>query len=204
MSLREKVRAAGERPARPADQPPGGRVVTTSSGSEATFDLPAPGLGGAGVAGVVVGLVFACIPFVFFGGVIFSTDLAKDIKSAWPFFIFFAIFGLVWLGGTLGFVVSALKKATARGRLTVDPRGLTLRTRSFLGTRTDTMPADEIEELDLAGADDARVPKAVRSLIGAHERIVARSDRAEVEFGRGLASDELAWLRDTVRFIVTS
>ncbi|MHC4252263.1 MAG: hypothetical protein ACYS9X_24355 [Planctomycetota bacterium] len=207
MSLRDLVRASGERPERPerpGEQPAGGRVNMTSAGSQATFDLPPPGLGTVGAVAVVIGLVFACVPFVFFGGAFFATDLLEDIGNAWPFFIFAGIFALVWLGGTLGFVVKTVKKATARGRLVVDPRGLTFETRSFLGTKTVTISADELEELELVGADDPRVPAAVPAFMGSDEHVVARSDRAEVEFGRGLSRGELEWLRDTVRFIVTS
>jgi hypothetical protein len=198
MSLRDRLRASGERPTRPPDQPPGSTVAVESAGSQATFDLPAPGLGAAGKVAVVVGIGFACVPFVFFGGAF------REFGDAWPFLVVFGIFGLVWLAGTLGFVVKIVVRATARGRLVVDPREVTLETRSFLGTKTVTLPADELEELDLVGEADARVPKSMRGLVGSGGHIVARSDRAEVEFGHGLPRTELEWMRDTVRFIVTS
>jgi len=204
MSLRDKVRASGDRPARPPEQPAGSRVAVSSAGSQATFDIPAPGLGIAGGIAVAVGLVFACIPFFFFGGVIFTTDIIEEIGRAWPVFIFFGVFTLIWLGGTLGFVLSTVRRATARGHLVVDPREVTLELRSRLGTRTVTISAAELEELDLVGLDDPRIPASMRSLVGADERVVARADRAEIEFGRGLSHAELEWLAATVRFIVTS
>ncbi len=204
MSLRDRLRASGELPERPPEQPPGSKVVATSAGSQATFDLPAPGLGAAGTVAVVIGIVFACIPFMFFGGAFFATDLFDDAETMWPFLLFGAVFILIWLAGTLGFVVKTIKKATARARLVVDPREVKLETRSFLGTKTVTLRADELEELECADEDDERVPKALRALAGSGGRIVARADRAELEFGLGLSRAELEWLRDTARFIVTS
>ena len=204
MSLRDKVRASGDRPARPPEQPAGSRVEVTSAGSQATFDIPAPGLGVVGGIAVAIGLVFACVPFFFFGGVIFTTDLLEEIGKAWPVFIFFGIFTLIWLGGTLGFVLSAIKKATARGHLVVDPREISLELRSRLGTKTVKIPAAELEELDMVGSDDPRIPASMRSFVGVDERIVARSDKVDMELGRGLSHAELEWLAATVRFIVTS
>jgi hypothetical protein len=204
MSLRDRLRASGERPERPPEQPPGSKVVAATAGSQATFDLPPPGLGVAGTVAVVIGTIFACIPFVFFGGAFLATDLFEDAGKMWPFLLFGGVFILIWLAGTLGFVVSTLKKATARGRLVADPRELKLETRSFLGTKAVTLRADELEELECVGDDDERLPKAMRAFAGKGGRIVARADRAELEFGMGLSGPELEWLRDTVRFIVTS
>jgi hypothetical protein len=204
MSLRDRARASGEPTERPPEQPSPSRVQTTSAGSQATFDLPPPGLGVIGTVAVVIGLIFACVPILFGGGFLFSSGFAKDVGKAWPVLAFFAVFGLIWMSATLGFVVSTLRKATARGRLIVDPRELTLEMRSFLGTKTEKISADELEELAVVGNNDQRIPEAMRALVGTDKRIVARSDSATIEFGRGLSHAELEWLCGTIRFILTS
>ncbi len=202
MSLRDRSRASREPTERPSEQPTGSRVTVTSAGSQATFDLPARGLCAAEIAMIAFVILVACAPAIlFFVGIRDQPALLKDIGKALPLV---ALFGLIWVCGCIGFILSIVKKATARGRLVVDPRELKLEMRSFMGTKTERISADELEELELVRPGNPRIPEALRALVGAEERVVARTDRATIELGRGLSHAELEWLAATVRFIVTS
>ncbi len=201
MSLRDKAQASGEPTARPGEQPAGSRVAVTSDGSEATFDMPASGLGIVAFLGMGVGLLLLCAPFVILFAIKSPTEVLKEVGKVWPVL---ALFGLIWVCGMLGFIVMIIKGSTARVRVIIDPRELKVETRSFMGTKTETIPADELEELDLVGRRASGPPELWRLFVGSNERLVALADRAQIEFGRGLSRAELKWLGDTIRFIVTS
>ncbi len=224
-SLRDRYRREGrprEKPAAPA----GSRIVSGASGSEATFDIPPKGFGVVEIIGMVLGAVFAFVPLLFFGGMLFGESGSKDIEKAWPFLIFFGLFMLVWMGIPFAMILTTIGKAKARERLSVSPRELRLDRKGLLGTKTTIIPADELEELDIGGPGSERFPPMsagvgplasgsagtrirmgnhpLASLFGLKGVVKARSDRVTLTFGAGLGPEELKWLRDVVLFIVTA
>ncbi len=217
-SLRERYRREGRPPERPAE-PAGCRIVSGASGSEATFDLPPKGFAAVEIIGMVIAAAFALVPFIFLGPMLFGSSDSEgfDIEKMWPLAIFLGVFMLLWLGFPLVMIVGTIKRATARVRLTVYPLGLSLERKSFLGTKTLRIPADELEELEIGdtaarslasmsvGKGSARQPgmQGLLSLFGPKQVVTARSDRITLTFGAGLRPEELEGLRDVVLFIVT-
>lgn len=218
-SLRERYRREGRPRERPAE-PAGCRIVSGASGGEATFDIPPKGFGAIEIISMVLGAAFAFVPLIFVVPMLFGSSDSEDfdIAKMWPLAIFFGVFILFWLGLPLVMIVGTIKKATARVRLIVDPRGLRLERKSFLGTKTLRIPADELEELEIGGSAPRRsgsmsVGKGgatqpgvqqLTSLFGSKGVVTARSDRTTLNFGAGLRPEELKWLRDVVLFIVTA
>jgi hypothetical protein len=107
---------------------------------------------------------------------------------------FFALFGIAFSGGM---VLAAVKSATTRQVMTVNPRALRLERHWRLGSKAQDISADELEELQLGRAEDEDTPWSGKV-------IVARSDKATLEIGRGLERPELEWVKDVVEFIVTA
>ncbi|MHC4201125.1 MAG: hypothetical protein ACYSU0_14125 [Planctomycetota bacterium] len=223
-SLRDRYRREGRPRERPGE-PAGCRIVSGASGSEATFDIPPKGFAAVEVIGMVIGAIFAFVPLII-GGVLLGESGPKDIEKAWPFLIFVGLFMLVWMGIPFAMIVTTIKKARARERLSVSPRELRLDRKTFFGTKTTIIPADELEELDLGSPGSERFPPMsagvgkltsgsagtrirmgnhpLASLFGLKGVVKARSDRVTLTFGAGLGPEELKWLRDVVLFIVTA
>ncbi len=187
-SLRERLRRTGRQLEMP-EAPPGTKSKVAVSAGEATFDIPPPGfriaeyvMGGFGAV-MLVGVVI--------GGVVMSSA-GKGLPIG--IVIGFGVVGLIF-GAAL--VHAAIKSATSRQLVTISPRVLRLESRSRFGSRTSEIPTDELEELQLGRGEDDRMPSSGKV-------IVARSDRATLEIGRGLERRELEWVKDVVEFIVTA
>jgi len=194
-SLRDRLRRTGRKLDMPK-APPGTKSQVTVSGDEAVLDIPATGFGameyvfcGFGVA-TVVGLAI--------GAATSWDDIAPGGRPGQGVPIAFiagiAIFGLTFAGAM---VLAAVKSATTRQVVTVSPRSLRLERRWRLGSKIREIPAEELEELQLGRAEDKDTPWSGKV-------IVARSDRATLEIGRGLVRAELEWVKDVIEFIVTA
>ncbi len=219
-SLRDRYRREGRPRERPAE-PAGCRIMSGASGSEATFDIPPKGFGVVEIIGMVIGAVFAFVPLLFFGGMLFGESGPKglDAGKEWPFLIFIGLFMLVWMGIPFAMILTTIGKAKARERLSVSPRELRLDRKGIFRTKTTIIPADELEELEIGmpgsgrsgsisvGSGGGRMRMAnhpLASIFGLKGVVKARSDRVTLTFGAGLGPEELKWLRDVVLFIVTA
>ena len=193
-SLRERMQRIGEQVTMP-QQPADGKTKFEIADDEATFDTPARGfhfMHFVPMAGGVIMLALISYNFL--------RPLLRDAQKSPALYVFLGFVGLFCLVVVGVSIVPSLMSATRRERVTASPRGLRVRRRSCFGGRTREIPAGELEELKLTAAS-RRDPFSLRR----RSRVIsARSDRRVLEFGLGLSDDELVWLRDVVKMIVTA
>lgn len=113
------------------------------------------------------------------------------LKVGIPWQVVLPVEGVILL--SIGFFV--LSPRLVWDRVRVSPQGVWLVRLSPLGWRRLSIPADELEELDLGSPTQHSLAS-----IGFSGRVVsARSDRRVMEFGLGLSEAELTWLLGTIR-----
>jgi hypothetical protein len=203
-TLAERLQRTGEMP-EVADPPPDCRVRHEIRGDEAVFHLPAAGMSIIDYVQVAFGLVFAGIASAFAAGPLLS--MRGEGTEEIIFSSIFALFALPFLVVGLSFAVKPFLRARRREEIVVSPQGLTLIQHGVVRTRERTIPASELEELEIQtegpggrpapnGKDLADAPPIVKSILGGLMRgsITARSDRQNLSFGRGLTPAELQWL----------
>ncbi len=78
----------------------------------------------------------------------------------------------------------------------VSPREMRVRRRCLMGSPTEAIPSEELEELVLIG-HSSKPGKKTR-------RLAARSDELTLEFGHGLSEGELTWLRAVIWNVVSA
>ncbi len=200
-SLRGRVRRTGERPARPTGPPPAGLRVEERWG-EIVFEIPAPGLRGGRLASAVVPVAIA-IPGLLLAAALtpraLDAGITRMLRS--PIGVGLALL----VASELMLVALAVRIAAGAWRtrrLRVWPDGVRLEVEGPVSTALTELASAEIEDVEVVAGVEEVGPG--RFLARAQPRIVLRSDRVDVEFGQGLSRAELEWLRDTVRFIVTS
>jgi hypothetical protein len=192
-SLRDRLAREG-RPAERPTEPAACRVTTQVAGTEATFEIPPRGFGiGDGIAVAALG-IFLTVALGFFASI---GGGALNEDTPLPLIAFVAVFALFFLGIPLIGLVGVISSTRARDRVTASPRELRLVRKMLLTTKTTTIPTDELEELRIGGA--TRRMSTARG-----EVIIARSDRASIEIGAGLKPEELKWLHDVIKFLVTA
>jgi hypothetical protein len=195
-SLRDRLRREG-RPAERPVEPPGCRVVSSVAGTEASFALPARGFGIGEVIGLgVLGIWTTVWAVVALGAL--PAAIGGDDGMPLPVLVFMVPFGLLWFGLPLLGMAMLVNSARAIETVTVSPRELRLQRTGMFGAKSTAIPSAELEELHIGGADDATSATAARRVV------IARSDRATIQFGSSLGPNELTWLHDVVRFIMTA
>ena len=169
-SLRTRVRRGDVRPAR-VERPAAARTIVTPLGGELRLEIPPAGFRWFQVA------ILTAVAVLTLGAtwLVVTTAGREDVVPALV---------AVGLGGALNFLIPFVyfwSRARARQTIVARRAGLDVRDIGLLWSRTAAMPADELEELEIE--------------LGTHARLVARSDRASLHLGRGLAVAELEWLR---------
>ena len=213
--LRDRVRRRGERIESPS-APLRTELKIRQEAEGLTIELPQ---GGNLLSALVPVLLFGAV-FVFFllpiGQLILSDDsMPYEMKLIFGgFFSFFL--GLLPL---LLLVFRLLRALTFRVRVVVDGRKLRVE-QAFSGSKKAVeIPADELEELELAdppvsmeqveefrrlGQGNIRVKLMMRIIrMGKPSGITARSDKASVTFGENLNPEDQAYLYALVKQAVT-
>lgn len=183
-SLRDRLRRTGRRPAMP-EAPSGARSKVAVFGDEATFEIPLPWWETRLPLLIGLGILAAAA----IGAIAMRIDAGAEPAAeadGGPSVAAIIICAVAGAAFALPFIFMGLRSATSRQFLTVSPRTLRLERRSPLGSTVKEIPTDELEELTVGSA------------------VVARSDRATVEFGRALERGELGWLKDVIEFVVTA
>ncbi len=208
QSLRDQARAKGETVAAPPI-PEGCQVRHELGAGRLQLEVPAPEIPKSAL--LLMGL-FCLIPLGFFGFI-----ASKMLEGGAPlvfkvfigFFVLAAMLPLI-LGPGRMFLLSKSPE-----RITVTPDSLEMSLVSPFWTKTVSIPAEEIEELELSGAARAgnegqnidQAPKVARAavmMMGGGATIMARSDKQTLHFGRGLTRAEAEWMHALIKLVLTS
>ena len=199
-SLRQQLARTGERSEMPR-QPEHCRTRHAVHGAEAVFEIPPPGMSRMPWFAVALPLgfsIFLVIPI--------SQSLAAELNKPLPDLLLAAFLGCFLFGvvsAVLGLIgVTLLRTLATRERLIVSSRGLHLERISPLLRKSWTIPADELEELEVVPASSSL--RSFADALNSGSTIIAYSDRTTLHFGTGLPEPEVQWLQDVVRFLVTA
>jgi hypothetical protein len=212
-SLRERLRSAGPQQEERAMPPSGMRSEVSTSRGYASIVIP----GGKGllVGGMVsllpVLVLLVAIPTLmrFFS----QTNTPPVVQILFVGFLTL-IFGIPSMIGSVNRIVESHRKKTT---VTASSEGLVIERQGAWSARTETIPADDLLDLDLstingtiASAKSASGLPALQSpgaerLIAAAKRwvptkgIIAKSRKELVAFGEGLSAEELQYLNSVLR-----
>jgi hypothetical protein len=182
ISLRDLWKKEGKEPNLLA-QPSSGRVVLTTESDQAVFDIPPSGFGLLHTIQILGAGIMLIFVLSFFG---FS--VIKGVGTApGPFKFLWFGFGLLFVLPVFSVIASATKSALSKHRLTVSKDELILETSSPLGGSTAKIPMEQLEELELVNGARA---------------LEARSDYAAIRVGAGLDTEEVAWVKSMLEYII--
>jgi len=193
-SVRDRLLRTGEAVDLP-ERPENCKTQYRTAGDALVIDVPPLGFGVKQIIMLVVGLIFPGFVSVAFLAPMLSGGSGPPL----PFMIFIGVFFialpllLVW-GHALG-------SAVARSTVTVSSDALEVRRKGLLFGKTIRITMAELEELEIGGG---RRGARSSAFFGAGSIIKARSDRGSVEFGAGLAKQELEWLCDVIRYMAVT
>jgi len=202
-SLRDRVKRLGEDLTIPA--PPETMISTVEHRDHfAKVSIPAPQLGPVipflyGFAGFSSLLVFAFIGFPTF----FSKHGSFDLIFAG----FICLFAGAPIVAVTSLVIRRLKVVVT---ILVSPKSLEIEEKTSLGTKKTIIPVVELEELSIA-ENSKTLPENMKTVppvivrfltVFASSPIHARSDDADIGFGRHLPVDEKAYLRAVILDVI--
>jgi hypothetical protein len=209
QSIREQAQAKGEVVEIPS-MPAGSRIRHELTGGKLTLEVPAPGVSPVmlGIAAVMFLVPVGFMAFFLRG--FFNLGEAPSVFR----FVFYAFF-LVFLAPVVLIPGRLFLSAKSDERITVTPGNLEVSLVSPYWTRSKSIPAAEIEELELIRhegnsgreVDPEQVPKVVKNLAlmaGGGGIIMARSDKQTLNFGRMLSRAEAEWMHALVKRVLTS
>lgn len=192
-SLRERAQRTGVRPEIPKT-PPNIRSTYRIEGDTLVLEIPSSGFLRAFSFPMVVSLIAPLIAaWLFFFGA-GAQEMSRE----------FLTILLILAGGVVGLPLlsiglPALHRGLQRTYVELTPQALTVTSRSPIYRSTTTIPADELEELEIVWTSMTRL-----NFRRPCQTILARSDNATVQFGEGLPVEELRWIRDVVHNMVTA
>lgn len=222
-SYRDRLRRSGEAVATLPPEPPGKRSQLERTADGFILYIPAAPVGGVRFLSLIFPLLFAAMAAWFFLPAILTLPMPDFIR-----YIFLGFIGLFFIAGPAGSAVSRafrLKRQFERITLTRDM----LRVEALKEGKHTTVeiPLSELEDLaasTLRGTMDAievpgmkkvplgdmgstrmpdgrPVPRFLLSLMKmvGSKGIIARSDKAVVEFAQGLDEVEVAWIFALIR-----
>lgn len=175
LSLVERLRDSGTRidlPSIPSDC----KVEQEVRGDATALVIPAAGFG------LMEYLLLGSGAIMFLVGAGLAISVIAGQESTDPFQ--YALPAVLLIPG-LVFVLKAVKEATTSQRITISPRGFTVKRRGPLSFSTKTIPVNELEDL---------APGRVGGKMFGGSVLLARSDRAALAFGKGLSEAEQEWL----------
>lgn len=200
--LRDRLREAGEA-IEVLDAPTGTTVSHTVGPRDTRFEIPHSGATGRALASCIPGLIFAgFVSVVFVRPILTESNMPAQAKLIMLSFIglFFILLPLL-LSAATGARIPRLEEVI------VSAKSLRVVKHGLLGVRTTEIPVHELEQLNLPGTSgggsaSARPPRR----LGAGSRLpglAAQSDKAMVEFGRGLSHAELTWIHAGILAAIT-
>ena len=220
-SLRQRLKRVNEKP-EPVSPPCKMRSNVLERSGVVSIEIPSEGLKAVHLLHIVPALVFAsCVYFFFFRN--FLELPAPGIIRYVLGGIIVVFFILAPMCVSFG---HALDQVSKRYTIRVNSDRLSVQEQRFLKSKRTEIPLDELEELEivqtdmtldpaeyekrrgspLTGQDELRMQRMLDSnsflsklmKFLARSRIVARSDRQSIEFGKGLSGEELQYLHNLV------
>ena len=185
FSIRQRFEADGYEPEL-MDRPAGAKSTHTPMGSTHKINIPPRGFTCGSYAQIGVGLVFSGMFSLGFFPVMFDKDIPTAVRI--PVLLVMGLFISIPFMALVG---SAISGAKASYEVEVTPMKFVLVTKGMIKDSREEIPANELEELEIAG----RVPgKNQLALILSGQSIMVRSDTKTISFGYGLLADELDWI----------
>ena len=207
-SLRDRAQRTGEALELP-DPPANARTQCRVEGHTMTLTVPPRGMTLGSLLLFIPAIAIPLIVAAVMGPAVFD-DKAPEIFKI----VFGAFFGVFFLLLPLtAFAGLALANARRSYEICVSPDMLRVREQGLLRVKVTEISSDELEELILPlGPGAGRVnleqaPKFIRNLFlatGKSPGILAVSDRATVNFARGLPRQELRWIHAVISQIMTA
>ncbi len=207
LSLREKMQQAGSEIEVP-DPPDNMKTSFTTEGTRLIIETPPKGL--RPIHMIPLGLGFLIPAFVLL--VVIMPELAKDKHTTgWQIPLVMSAFMGMLIPFAI-FILPTLSAIRKQWRVIASPESLRVERKGMLLTKAVEIPANELEELVLPKEhiipDTAQAPPIMMALVkmmarGSKTGIRARSDNAEVSFGKGLDYEELRWLHAVITKMMT-
>jgi hypothetical protein len=185
-SLADRAKRTGELPVIP-DMPGSCKIENRIEGTTAIFEIPPAGFGGKELAPLVM-IGAGIIPFFIFTSFMFSG--AGDA----PIFFkgFMGLFFLIPLAVVGGMAYKVMGRVMCRQVIRIDPGMLEVK-KIGPGGKSKSIPANELEELELFSRSDGTPTNPLAAFFGSSGKLVARSDTCSINIGEGLSNDELEW-----------
>ncbi len=208
-SLRERRQRTGEDIDMP-DPPANMRTQCQVDGESITLIIPPP----PATIFDKISLAFAFVPGIVALGFFFAA-FPKDMPPLFRF-IFMGFIGVFFVIAPITVMVGkVLARTRTQQKINASPDRLRVETRGPFRTKVVEIPANELEELQIAlpkGHENMEsqleaMPEALRPFLRAMARRVpirAISDRATVTFGKGLPIEELKWVHAVLTQVLTA
>lgn len=192
-SLRDRILRTGETVEMP-ERPANARSAYQTEGDTLVIDIPPLGFQARHILILFAGLLFPAMVCIMFLGPMLSGGKPPPL-------FFLAFIGVFFIGLPLLLTWGmAFRDARKRARVRISSALLEVRQQGLLLSKTIRIPTSELEELTLTRTGRA----GLQSPFAPNPELRARSDRAVVDFGRGLQKQELEWLYDIVRYMVVT
>ncbi len=195
-SLREQVQRTGEKIALP-QTPDNLKSTITPRGSSVTIEIPPSGFNIIHKLQMAMG---AIIPVVII--FMFIIPLMRENMPAVMKLGIFGFLSIFFIGAPLLIMfVSVLSAARTRFTITVSPAELRVEEFGLRSSKVTLIPANELEELTIGIPQNSSPQMAL--LIG-KRIIIARSDRATVQFGGAVSSAEIQYIHALIKAVITA
>ena len=162
------------------------------------FSISAPGLTGAYLFFLILGLVLTALLFQFFIAPAFESDEATGLM----------FIGLPLILLVLYYVLDVIQGATCHEMVVVSKNELVDHRRSYLGNWTEAIPASQIEELHvvLSRAEGGSLWsfQDVLSALSTKWELLARSDKLTMHLGRQLPKEQIEWMLNVIEYVLST
>ena len=194
-SIRERYEAEGYRPEL-LDRPMTAKSTHNPMGSTHRIKIPPTGFTCGSYVQIGIGLLFCSFFGVGFIPVFFEKDMPTEVR--------FIIIGVMFLFVSIPFLAivgTAVSGAKQSSDIEVTPMKFVVETKGIFTTSREEIPANELEELEIAG----RVPgHANLAVMFGGQSIMIRSDKKTIAFGSGLENEELEWIVSIIEVALCS
>lgn len=202
-SIRDRARRTGEVVELP-DQPAGMKTRVQIDAGSVHLETPPAGFGLESIVMMLVGLIVpGVVATIFLPRILKDETMPRTVRT-----VFLAFIGVFMAVPLLAMFGRGLSKALRRATITVTPDVLQVTVKGLIFGKTTEIPADEIEELELAGGLAAsvsteQVPAFLQKLVATKGGISARSDRTSITFCRNLPPAEREWIYAVIKNMLT-
>ena len=162
------------------------------------FVISAPGFTGVYLVFTALGLVLT--------GLLVSVFIAPSFSADEPNGLLF--FGLPLVLIVLYYVLDVVQGATSREEIIVSKNELEVHYRSYLGHFTESLPARQIEELNVVDCcTDGGTLWSLRDFLSALSskwELLVRSDKMCLHLGRRLPKEQIEWMSNVIEYVLSS